>query len=79
MLYATRESGALVGPILGVAGLHSLKTYGELPVGSHNLHVIAFDTAAAGFRLGADSRRSNPELRKLDPQLRNSGRLGYAI
>ena len=34
MLYATRESRALVGFLLGVAELHSLKTYGELPIGS---------------------------------------------
>ena len=42
MLYATRESRALMGSLLGVAGLHSLETYGELPVGSHNLSCHSF-------------------------------------
>jgi len=42
MLYSTRESRGLVGPVLGVAGLHSLETYGALPVGSHDLSCHSF-------------------------------------
>ena len=42
MLYATRESRALMCPVLGIAGWHSLETYGELPVGSHNLSCHSF-------------------------------------
>jgi len=37
MLYATRESRIYVAHMLGVVALHSLKTYGELPIGSPNL------------------------------------------
>ena len=42
MLYATRESRGHVGPLLGVTGLHSLETYGVLPVGSHDLSCHSF-------------------------------------
>lgn len=37
MLYATKESRFFVAHILGALALHSLKTYGELPVGSHDV------------------------------------------
>jgi hypothetical protein len=37
MLYATQESRHYVPAMLGVLGLHSLNTYGELPVGSPDL------------------------------------------
>jgi hypothetical protein len=37
MLYATKESRIHVPAILGVVAVHSLNTYGELPVGSDNL------------------------------------------
>lgn len=42
MLYATRESRGHVGSLLGVAGIHSLGTYGALPVGSHDLSCHSF-------------------------------------
>ena len=42
MLYATRESRGHVGPLLGMTELHSLKTYGALPVGSHDLSCHSF-------------------------------------
>lgn len=42
MLYATRESRIYVAHILGVAALHSIKTYGEIPVGSPNLSAHSF-------------------------------------
>jgi len=37
MLYATKESRHYTPHVLGALGLHSLRTYGELPEGSHNL------------------------------------------
>ena len=37
MLYATKESRIHAPAIIGLIGLHSLHTYGELPVGSDNL------------------------------------------
>jgi len=37
MLYATRESRHYVPAVLGALGLHSINTYGELPVGDANL------------------------------------------
>lgn len=42
MLYATRESRYFVAHILGVAAMHSLKTYGQLPIGSDNLSCHSF-------------------------------------
>jgi len=37
MLYATKEARAHAPAILGVVAMHSLNTYGELPIGSDNL------------------------------------------
>ena len=37
MLYATKEYRHYVPHVLGALGLHALRTYGELPEGSHNL------------------------------------------
>jgi hypothetical protein len=37
MLYATKESRHFVAHVLGALALHSLRTYNQLPVGSHNL------------------------------------------
>jgi hypothetical protein len=42
MLYSTRESRGHVGSILGVTARHSLKTYGGLPEGSHDLSCHSF-------------------------------------
>ena len=42
MLYATRESRHFVAHILGVAAMHSLDTYGQLPIGSDNLSCHSF-------------------------------------
>lgn len=37
MLYATKESRIYAGHVLGALAIHSLETYGELPVGSHDV------------------------------------------
>jgi hypothetical protein len=42
MMYATRESRIYAPLLLGVLGKHSMDTYGELPVGSHNLSCHSF-------------------------------------
>ena len=42
MMYATRESRIYAPLLLGVLGKHSQDTYGELPVGSHNLSCHSF-------------------------------------
>ena len=42
MLYATRESRIYAPILLGVLAKHSLETYGELPVGSHDLSCHSF-------------------------------------
>ena len=41
-MYATRESRVYAPLLLAVLGLHSLETYGELPVGSHDLSCHSF-------------------------------------
>ena len=59
MLYATKESRHYTTHVLGALGLHSLKTYGELPEGSHNLscHSIGIQRRLAGLlgQLPADA------------------------
>jgi len=42
MLYSTKESRTYVPHVLGALGLHSLRTYGEMPEGSHNLSPHSF-------------------------------------
>ena len=42
MMYATKESRIYAPILLGVLGLHALETYGELPVGSHDLSCHSF-------------------------------------
>ena len=42
MMYATKESRIYAPILLGVLGLHSLKKYGELPIGSHDLSCHSF-------------------------------------
>ena len=42
MLYATRDSRHFIPHLLGVVGLHSIRTYGKLPEGSHNLSCHSF-------------------------------------
>jgi len=37
MLYATKESRIYATHVLGALALHSIDTYGELPVGSHDV------------------------------------------
>ena len=59
MLYATKESRHFVAHVLGALALHSIRTYGELPVGSHNLscHSLGVQRRLAGLlgQLPADA------------------------
>jgi hypothetical protein len=51
MLYATNESRHFVTHVLGALAIHSIKTYGELPIGSPNLscHSIGIQRRLAGI------------------------------
>lgn len=42
MMYATRETRIYAPLLLAVLALHSIETYGELPVGSHDLSCHSF-------------------------------------
>ena len=63
MLYATRESRHFVAHVLGALALHSLRTYNQLPVGSHNLscHSVGVQQRLAALlgQLPADAAVNN--------------------